>query len=426
MRFDDLVPGPAPQLPLRVFEARRRRVAEALGDKAALVVATHAPALHSNDVEHRFRPHSDFWYLTGFGEPGLLVLLGGTAETHLFLRERKAEAEIWNGRRLGVDRARDALGVDHAHALDQMAQRLAGITAGRTVHATVAHDPNVAETVANAVGETRNGANVVASFRCIKDADELALMQKANDVGIAAMEDSLQAIRPGGTEHEVESHLVAAYRRAGSTGPAYPPIVGAGANAAILHYIDNQAPIHDGDLVLIDAGCEWGHYASDITRTMAAGEASNLQRELHALVVDAQDAAIAKVRPGNTFRDPHDAAVRVLTEGLVNRGYLKGDVDKAIADESYRAFYMHGTSHFLGLDVHDAGATKGPDGESRLLEPGMVLTVEPGLYFNPDFASVPEGVGTMGIRIENDIVVTDDGCHDMTGALSRDLDALAR
>ncbi len=417
--------GPEPQLPLEVFDARRRRVAEALGDQSALVVATHPLAVHSNDVEHRFRPQSDFWYLTGFAEPGaVLVLIGGTAETHLFLRERKPDAEIWTGRRLGVERARDALDVDHAHPLDEFADRIPAILQGVEVQAIVAHHPDIAEQLRNQIGDTRNGASLLARFRCIKDAREIALLQQANNVGIAAQEALISSRGSHDTEAGLESELLRTYRAHGSTGPAYPPIVGAGANAAVLHYIENQDKVTPDDLVLVDAGCEWGYYNSDITRTFPARAWSSLQKELYSVVLDAHRAAIKEVRPGNRFRDPHDAAVRVLTEGLADLGHLDGDVEKAIDDESYRAHFMHGTSHFLGLDVHDVGDVKGADGESRLLEPGMVLTIEPGLYYNPDYSNVPDGVPTMGIRIENDLVVTDDGCLDLTADLAVDPDEL--
>ncbi len=425
MRFEELAVGPEPQLPLEVYQARRRRVADALGDQGALVVATHPLAVHSKDVEHRFRPQSDFWYLTGFAEPGaILVLIGGTAEAHLFLRTRKPEAEIWTGRRLGVERARDALDVDHAHALDEFPERFHAMVQGLEVHGIVEHHPEIEEMVRNAVPDIRNGRNLLAGFRCIKDATEIALLQKANDVGVAAMEAVIEGRANLTTEHAMEAELLRAYRASGSTGPAYPPIVGAGANGAVLHYIDNQSAIKPDDVVLIDAGCEWGYYNSDITRTIPAGAWSSLQKELYAIVLEAQKQAIAEIRPGNTFRAPHDAAVRVLTEGLVDRGYIQSNVDDAIKSEAYRAYFMHGTSHFLGLDVHDVGDAKDAEGGSRVLEPGMVLTVEPGLYFNPDFATVPDGVPTMGFRIENDVVVTDDGCLDLTRNLVTDADEL--
>ncbi len=432
MDFSDLAVGPAPQLPRKAFQARRDRVAEALGDDRALVVTTHAPTTHSNDVEHVFRPHSDFWYLTGFAEPGAtLILEGGNGATTLFLQGRRPDAEIWTGRRLGVERAPDALGVDRAVDADDLGTRLRDVLGDRSVEAVVGHDATVAGRVRKAArGGVEDGAPRLARMRRIKDADEVRLLRQAAEVGNAAMTSALGLAQPGRHEFELEAELLRSYRAAGSTGPGYPPIVGAGANAAVLHYIANRDRIERGDLVLVDAGCEWGYYNSDITRTVPAGGAwTGEQEALYALVWEAQQAALAQVRPGNTLRDPHDAAVRVLTEGLVERGWLDGDPERLLEEDAHRRFYMHGTSHLLGLDVHDVGAMKEPDGGPLLLRPGMVLTVEPGLYANPDYATLPAAVDPFGIRIENDVVVTEDGHEDLQAGLATapdDVAALAR
>lgn len=416
-----------PDIPLEAFAARRRRVAETLESGHALVVATHTEATHSNDVHHRFRPHSDFWYLTGFAEPhSVLVLDGGSAQTHLFLDERDPKQEIWTGRRLGLDRAKDALGVDHVHAIDDLPGRLADVVGNQEVRTIAQHDPAMETRIKNALGRTDDGRPLLAEARCIKDAAEVEMMQAAADAAIQGHLAAFPNMRSGRNERHAEAAFLHAIRDAGSEGPGYPPIVGAGANGAVLHYIENNATIQSGELVLMDAGAEWGYYNSDITRTVPAdGEWTGRQKDIYAVVLEAQDAAIQAVRPGNRFRDPHDAAVQVLTHGLVNLGLLDMDVDQAIADNAHQDVYMHGTSHYLGLDVHDPGRVKGDDGESRILEPGMALTVEPGLYFNPDFAPLPEGMEPLGIRIENDLVVTDDGCNDLTAALPRDPDALA-
>ncbi len=421
MEADDLQPGPAPQLPQEAFAKRRARAAEQLGDDQILVVATHQEALHSNDVHHRFRPHSDFWYLTGFAEPeAALVIEGDSGHTTMFLRHRKPEAEIWTGRRLGVDHAAETLGVDRALAWDDLTKELPRLTGGHDVLAVAGHEPTVAAVIGDHGTE---GHTFLAEMRVRKDADELRLMREAARVGNAAMMDALCLAQPGTSEATIEAALIAHYRRSGSTGPGYPPIVGAGGNAAILHYIENKDTIQQGDLLLVDAGCEWGYYNSDITRTVPAGGLwSDEQRRIYDLVEAAQKAAIATVRPGARLKDPHDAAVRVLTEGLVELGWLEGDVEALIADDEHRRFYMHGTSHFLGLDVHDAGAYKQGE-ESRLLEPGMVITVEPGIYANPDFTRLPAGVAPFGIRLENDIIVTEDGHEDLQADLPTDADA---
>ncbi len=406
----DLAPGPAPQLPIEVFAKRRERVAAELEDGDVLVVATHPETTYSNDVHHPFRPHSDFWYLTGFAEPGAILTLASDGQADLWMRPREPAAEVWNGRRLGLDRA-ELLGIDKAHDIKDT-QTLKHRLNGAHVLARTEHHPEAREILLDHTKE--DASQLLASFRMIKDDAEIHLLQKAADVGMDAMREALPLARAGRWEYEVEAALIHHYRKHGSTGPGYPPIVGTGANAAILHYIENSARIQAGDLVLVDAGCEWGYYNSDITRTVpASGEFQGVQAELYETVWKAQHAALATVKPGAEFKAPHAAAVEVLVDGLVDLGYLEGDKDELIKDQSHRPFYMHGTSHFLGLDVHDAGAYRDDEGNSIKLQPGMCITVEPGLYFNADFAKCPPAAVGIGIRIENDVVVTEDGHNDM-------------
>jgi len=421
--FDALAVGPDPQIPLASFERRRARVAKALGDEAVLVVATNPVTTYSNDVEHVFRPHSDFWYLTGFREPhALLVLEGGSGATTLFLQGRKPEAEVWTGKRLGVERACEALAVDRAYDIEGVGARLREALRGRKVHAVVGHDGEVATRLAAATGEVQDARPLLADMRLRKDAEELAMLARAADVGVEAMRRAARQVRPGHHEFQVEAELLRTYREHGSTGPGYPPIVGAGANAAVLHYIANTAPIREGDMVLVDAGCEWGYYNSDITRTFPAGDPGDDAWRVYDLVVQAHDAAVRAAVPGNRLRDPHDAAVRVLAEGLAGMGLLAGDADKVVEDGGFRSFFMHGTSHYLGLDVHDVGTTKDEEGKSRRLEEGMVITVEPGLYFNTDFAKCPDHLAGLGVRVEDDVVVTADGPRVLTASLPRQRD----
>ncbi|MGB1585584.1 MAG: aminopeptidase P N-terminal domain-containing protein [Thermoplasmatota archaeon] len=417
MDFSDLAVGPAPQLPLEAFQRRRERLADQLD--GTLVVATNPELTYSNDVEHRFRPHSDFWYLTGFAEPGAVLVLDEGGRSTLFCRARDAKAEVWTGRRLGLDRATEALGVDGVYAIDELGDVLPRILGKRTYQITE-HNPDIAEILANHAPDSDPGTDLVAEMRLRKDAAEIDLLRQACDVGAAAMREALPLARAGGTEYGVEAALLRHYRGAGSTGPGYPAIVGAGANAAILHYIENRASIQAGDMVLVDAGCEWGYYNSDITRTVPAdGRFSDAHADLYNLVHAAQKAALVQVAPGKTLQDVHIAASKVLMEGFVERGWMK-DEDGA---DGMRRFYMHGTSHYLGLDVHDAGRYK-IDGQSRTLEPGMVITVEPGLYLNPDFTDLPAGLDPLGIRIENDVVVTSDGREDLLAGLPTDLDGV--
>ncbi len=421
MRFQDLWPGPAPQLPLESFERRRARLAKALGPGKSLVVATHPTHTFSNDVEFTFRPHSDFWYLTGFNEPGaLLVVEGGSGRSTLFLRDRKPEAEIWTGRRLGVERAPDALGVDDAHDIRDLSRLLPIVLRGaRKVLGVTKHDPAVHRRVRRAAGKRyAEDGGPIHEMRLRKERDEVRLLQKACDLGIEAQLRAASRMVPGAREFQVEADVGHAFRHAGSTGPGYPSIAGCGPNGAVLHYIANRDPLRSGELLLLDSGCEWGYYTSDITRTYpVGGRFSPLQARLYDLVLDAHQAAMRKVRPGARFREPHEAAVEVLVDGLLAMKYLEGRREKILKDQSYRSFFMHGTSHFLGLDVHDVGHVRGQGGKGRVLEEGMVLTVEPGLYFNPDYAPCPPEATGIGIRIEDDVLVTASGHRNLTRRL---------
>jgi Xaa-Pro aminopeptidase len=441
VKFADLAVGPAPQLPLEAHVARRRKLAKAIGEGNALVVATHRLQTFSHDVDYVFRPHSDFWYLTGFAEPGaILVLQGGTGHTTLFLRPRKPEAEIWAGRRLGVERARDALDVDAAHDITDLPRRLPQVLGKDRVHAIAAHDPTVRRLLRKAArtyvpdplparpgGPSKkpkpkrrddHAAHLLHDMRLVKDAQELRLLKRACDLGVAAHKEAAAAIRPGAYEFQVEARFAHHARHNGSTGVGYPSICGCGPNAAVLHYISNLSRLRSGQAFLVDAGCEWGYYTSDITRTYpVGGDFGQRQARLYDLVLDAHKAALRQVRPGHPFRAPHEAAVETITAGLLDLGYLEGSLEKALKEQTYRRFFMHGTSHWLGLDVHDAGSPTDPDGKPRILREGMVLTVEPGLYFNEDFAACPPGTAGIGIRIEDDVAVTGSGSRNLTRAL---------
>jgi Xaa-Pro aminopeptidase len=373
-----------------IFAKRREQLRDQLDDRP-LVVATNPETIYSNDVHNRFRPNSDFWYLTGFAEPGATLIMDGDKD-YLFVRARDPKAEIWNGRRHGVER------VEELGMLGRDAENVREFMQGKE------------HVVAGAAEGADDASGVIAELRLRKDSFEIEQLAEANRIGMIAMEQALACAMPGNYEFNVEAELLRVYRENG-TWPGYPSIVGAGANGTVLHYTANSDRIKEGDLVLVDAGCEAGYYNSDITRTVCAGEMSTLQSDLYAVVAAAQKAAIAEVRPGNRVHAPHAAASKTLATGLLDLGL--------ITDEKHvRNFYMHGTSHWLGLDVHDVGEYK-VDGKSRLLEPGMCLTVEPGLYFNPDFAQCPEKTAGIGIRLENDIVVTEDGCLDLTAATAK-------
>lgn len=424
-----------------MFARRRKQLMRIAGDDAILVLAAAPERIRSRDTHYPYRQDSDFWYLTGFEEPSaVLVLVPGRkhGEALLFCRERDLEREGWDGPRLGPERACEVLGFDDAYPIDDLDDILPGLLEGRT--RAYYHFGRDTDFDLKLIGwlnrvreQVRHGAqppheflelgHLLDELRLFKSAEELKLMQRAADIAIAAHEAAMRAVRPGMQEYELQAELERVFRRNDSV-PAYGSIVGAGANACVLHYVANNAPIRDGDLVLIDAGAEFRSYASDITRTFPAnGRFSKEQRALHDLVGAAQAAALAQARPGIPYEAMHAAAVETLTEGLLKLGLLKGSLQKNIADGGYKRFYRHKTGHWLGLDVHDVGDYR-IDGESRLLEPGMVLTIEPGLYVMPDDASVAAKWRGIGIRTEDDVAITRDGHRVLTQKLARSADEI--
>ena len=405
---------------------------------AAAIVPTATPKVRSNDSDHRFRPHSDFWYLTGFAEPESWLLLLPGAEggrSILFLRERDELREIWDGRRLGVEAAPATLGVDEAHDVARLWDELPGLLSG---HDAIAWrfgddgdaDRRMIETFtglrASARGAVRPPASLLDpapllhEMRLIKSEDELELMRSAATLTAAAHRDLMGFVAPGMNECEAEAFLDYRYRGAGSTGAAYNHICAGGANACILHYIENDQPLQDGDLLLVDSGAEWHYYAADITRTFpVGGKFSPEQRALYQVVLDAEEAAIAVAAPGVEFDRIHEVALGVIVDGLLEHGLLKGTAEEALESGSYRDFFMHKTGHFLGLDVHDCGRYTTSEGASRPLEPGMVFTVEPGIYVDPENTDVDARWRGIGIRIEDDVLVTDDGHEILTAAVPK-------
>ena len=404
-----------------VYAERRARLAAMLGDGVA-IVPTAPERVRNRDAHYPYRYDSYFYYLTGFREPeAVLVLSGGAApQSVLFCREKNAEREIWDGFRYGPEAARAALGFDGAYAIAELDARMPDLLADRSavhVHlgADAAWDARVLGWINAVRGRARSGVAApqeihdvrapLDEMRLIKDEHELALMRRAGEISGAAHRRAMQAARPGATEYEIEAVLQHEFRRCGAQAPAYTPIVAGGANACVLHYVDNSASLGDDDLLLIDAGCELDGYASDITRTFPVnGRFSGPQRDVYELVLAAQAAAIAAVRPGACWNDPHDAAVKTLAQGFIDLGLLQGTLGGVLEQESYRQFYMHRTGHWLGLDVHDAGEYK-VGGAWRELRPGMVLTVEPGCYIRP-VPGVPEAFANIGVRIEDDVLVT--------------------
>ena len=423
------------------YARRRKQLMRIIGDDAICIVPAAPERVRSNDSHYPYRQDSDFQYLSGFPEPdAVLALIPGRThgEAILFCRERDAEREAWDGSRSGTEGAVADYGMDDAFPIGDIDDILPGMIEGRS--RVYYHFGRDAEFDVKVIGwvnrvreQIRQGAraphefvalgHILHDLRLYKTRAELRVMRKAAKIASEAHLRAMRATRAGLNEHEIEAELLHTFRKHGAV-PSYEPIVGGGANACVLHYRANNAPLRDGDLLLIDAGAEYECYASDITRTFPVnGKFSPAQRALYDIVLAAQRAAIAEVRPGRPFIAFHDAAVRVITAGLIKLGLLKGSVDKNIREGSYKRFYMHKTGHWLGLDVHDVGDYR-VDGEYRELEPGMVVTVEPGVYIGADAKGVAAQWRGIGIRIEDDIVVTRGDPEVLTAAVTRDPDEI--
>jgi Xaa-Pro aminopeptidase len=424
--------------------ARRQRLAQAMGAGVA-VVPTAPERLRNRDTQFPYRFDSHFYYLTGFAEPeAVLVLVGGsTPRSVLFCREKNPEREVWDGFRYGPQAAQERFGFDEAHPIAALDEKLAALLEDQpALYYPVGADPEWDARAIRWLNAVRAKARagiaapdrvqdvraLIDDMRLVKDAQELGVMRRAARIAAAAHRRAMQAARPGRNEYEIEAELLYEFRRNGAQFPAYSPIVAGGANSCVLHYVFNDAPLRDGSLLLIDAGCELDGYASDITRTFPVnGRFSGAQRAVYDIVLAAQAAAMERVRPGGAWNEPHDAAVRVLVDGMRELKLLSGTREEILEKETYKRFYMHRTGHWLGLDVHDAGDYK-RSGSWRTLQPGMTLTVEPGLYIRAA-DDVPEALRDIGIRIEDDVVVTQGGCEVITGEAPKgvaDIEALMR
>ena len=427
----------ASMIPMKEFAGRRRKLMERMAPDSIAILPAAPERVRNRDVLHPFRQDSDFQYLTGFGEPeAVLALIPGRehGEAVLFCRERNPEKELWDGFLVGQDGAIEQYGLDDAFPIADIDDILPGLLEGRSrVYYPLGKDPAFDNRVMDWVkvirSKVRAGApppgefvaleHLLHDMRLIKSPAEIKVMAKAGKISAEAHSRAMKRARRGGYEYQLEAELIHTFMEHGARDTAYPSIVGSGANACILHYIENSAPLKDGDLVLIDAGCELECYASDITRTFpVSGRFSAEQAALYNVVLEAQYAAIDAVKPGNHWNQPHEAALEVLTQGLIDLGLLTGNVEDAIAEGAYRPFFMHRTGHWLGMDVHDVGDYKIGDAW-RLLEPGMALTVEPGLYVAPDNTDVDEKWRGIGIRIEDDVVVTKEGCRILTDGVPK-------
>ncbi|WP_042890826.1 Xaa-Pro aminopeptidase [Acinetobacter junii] len=410
------------------FKQRRDHLAQKMGANSVAIIATRAEMYRNRDADYKYRADSSFYYLTGFAEPEAVAVLetfaeGETYRYSLFCRERNREMEIWNGYRAGVEGAVEIYGADEAFAIDLLDQEIiAKLLNKDRLYFRIGHqaefDARVSQWIQKADAQQRRGSTspaeviqldrLIDEMRLKKSAQEIELMQIASNISADAHTRAMQSVKPEMMEYALEAELNYIFGKNGCV-PAYNSIVGGGENACILHYVENNKPLKDGDLVLIDAACEYEFYASDITRTFPVnGKFSPEQKALYNIVLDAQLAAIDATRIGNLYKYPHEVAVKILTQGLVDLGLLNGNVDELVESEAFRQFFMHGTGHWLGMDVHDVGAYK--TGEDwRAYEAGMVVTVEPGLYIAPDDETVDAKWRGIGIRIEDDIVVTESG-----------------
>jgi len=427
-----------------LYAGRRARLAARMKHGIA-VIPTAPERVRNRDAHYPYRYDSYFYYLTGFREPDavLVVVAGEESRSVLFCREKNEEREIWDGFRHGPEGARTAFGFDDAHPIGKLDELMPELISNQpAVHCHLGADPAWDGRLMSWLNEVRARVRagvsapqtisdvhvVVDEMRLIKDSTEIALMRRAAEISSAAHRRAMHTARPGVAEHAIEAELLHEFRRNGAQAPAYTPIVASGAHACVLHYVENNGVLKDGDLLLIDAGCELDGYASDITRTFpVSGRFSGPQRDLYELVLAAQAAAIEHIKPGNRWIVPHEAAVKVLAQGFIDFGLLSGSLEQALETESYKKFYMHRTGHWLGLDVHDVGDYK-TDGEWRELAPGMLLTVEPGCYVRRA-DDVPQHYAGIGIRIEDDALVTEDGCEIITSGAPKalsEIEALMR
>ena len=409
------------------FKQRRNLLAQHIGSNSIAIIATRAEMYRNRDADYKYRADSSFYYLTGFAEPEAVAVIETFAEGEeysysLFCRERNREMEIWNGYRAGIDGAIEIYDADEAYAIDLLDEEIIDKLLNKKrfyyrIGQNAEFDARVSQWIQKADAQQRRGGapaemiqldRIIDEMRLKKSAQEIELMQIASNISAEAHTRAMQSVKPEMMEYALEAELNYIFGKNGCV-PAYNSIVGGGENACILHYVENNKPLKDGDLVLIDAACEYEFYASDITRTFPVnGKFSPEQKALYNIVLDAQLAAIDATRIGNHYKYPHEVAVKILTQGLVDLGLLSGNVDELVESEAFRQFFMHGTGHWLGMDVHDVGAYKTGE-EWRSYEVGMVVTVEPGLYIAPDDETVDVKWRGIGIRIEDDVLVTENG-----------------
>lgn len=427
----------------REYQKRREELMAKIGNGTAIFRSAPVAVMH-NDVEYAYRQDSDFYYLTGFNEENAVAVLAPHHAEHrfiLFVQPKDKEKEVWTGYRVGVDAAKEKYGADEAYPISELDEKLPQyLEKADKIYYHLGRDRKFNETVLShwqrlIATYSKRGTGPIAiedsnfilhPMRLIKSEAELELMRKAIAISVEAHNHAREFTKPGRYEYEIQAEIEHIFRLRGGMGPAYPSIVASGANACILHYIENDRQLQENDLLLIDAGCCYQYYNGDITRTFPVnGKFTPEQKTIYDLVLTAQLAAIDQVKPGNSWNLGHDAAVRILTEGLVELGLLTGDIEEIIKEEKYKAFYMHKTGHWLGLDVHDAGIYKHGEDAWQTLQPGQILTVEPGIYIAPDYQpaegqpEIDDKWRGIGIRIEDDVLVTESGNEILTAGVPK-------
>ncbi|NJL63655.1 MAG: M24 family metallopeptidase [Methylacidiphilales bacterium] len=430
----------------REYQQRRSQLMAKIGNGTAIFRSAPMAVMH-NDVEYNYRQDSDFFYLTGLNEPQAVAVLAPHHPEHqfvLFVQPKDREKEVWSGYRCGVEAAKAFYGADEAYPINELNEKLPQyLEKADRIYYHLGRDRNFNDRILShwqSLMRTypKRGTGPIAiedtgpilhGLRLVKSNAELELMRKAADIAVEAHNHAIAFTQPGRYEYEVQAEIEYIFRKRGAIGPAYPSIVASGKNACVLHYIENNCQMQDGQLLLIDAGCAYGYYNSDVTRTFpVGGKFTPEQKILYEIVLEAQKKAIAQVQPGNPYNLAHDVAVRTLTEGLVEIGLLVGEIDKLIEEEKYKPFYMHRTGHWLGLDVHDVGVYQYGDDKPQILQAGQVLTVEPGLYIVPDTKpaegqpEIDERWVGIGIRIEDDVLVTSTGNDVLTAAVPKEVD----
>ena len=405
------------------------------------IIPAAREATRSNDTQYRYRQDSDFLYLTGFEEPESIAIItpGREQKYTLFVRPRDPEREVWDGRRAGVEGAKSEFGAEEALPIAEFDEKLHEILDGANIlYYRLGVNSDLDDKIIREIARMRSlnrkpihpprtiidPATIVHEMRVLKSAEEIELMQRAADIAAEAHVEAMKAVRPGMKEFEIEALIEHIFRRQGASGPSYTSIVGAGANATVLHYISNNGELRDGELLLVDAGAEYKGYASDITRTFPInGHYTKAQREIYNLVLETQMSCVEMVRPGTTHDELKSHSIEMLTEGMVRLGLLQGEPKELIKEKKYEQFYMHGLGHMLGIDVHDVGVYY-YDKESRALEPGVVMTVEPGLYISPDTKDIPKQYLGIGVHIEDDVLCTANGPRVLTSKVPKQADEI--